>query len=332
MLQEKTEQLFSILDASSTYIAKQLGKSYLESLIDIGESIFQEESVLDMPEQQLADIHKFINDYYAHTFSREEHRRAFQLALLNGMKGQVISGTGMTPDVVCLFTGYLAKRFKANPQVVFDPAVGSGNLLTCLLNQYEQSPYAWATEVDPLLIRLAYVNANLQKHPVELYHQDALKPLPGSEPSADLLVCDLPVGIYPNLEEAKKFSLYEEKDESDDTNELLTHHLLIEQSIRHCQDGAYMIFIVPNSLFTETGADRLRNLISKETYIQSLMQFPTSLFQQGSIHKSLFVIQKKGRDVRKPKEVLLTTLPSFSKQNELSSTIDQIDQWIQQNK
>ena len=58
------------------------------------------------------------------------------------------------------------------------PAVGTGNLLTTILNQLNCPDIrSYGVEIDDLLIRLAYVNANLQNHPLELYRQDSLRPL-----------------------------------------------------------------------------------------------------------------------------------------------------------
>ncbi len=60
-------------------------------------------------------------------------------------------------------------------------------------------------EIDDILIRLAYVNANLQAHPVQLFNQDSLEPL-FIDP-VDAVVCDLPVGYYPNDSRAADYQL-----------------------------------------------------------------------------------------------------------------------------
>jgi len=86
----------------------------------------------------------------------------------------------MTPDSIGLFVSYLMQKFMADydQYSLLDPAVGTGNLLTTILNQQsDQNIHATGIDVDDLLIKLAYAGANLLKHPIQFYNQDALEPL-----------------------------------------------------------------------------------------------------------------------------------------------------------
>lgn len=297
----KLEECFQLLDRSSTFIAKEYNKTYLEALIDTAEQFFQSE------------------EFQRLSLSKENVRRAMQLAILNGMKEEAIPGTGVTPDTVAMLIAYLASRL-STPTAILDPAIGTANLLTCVLNQYDHPRKAYGIEVDATLVRLAYVNTNLQEYPVELYHQDALKPLYIA--SAELTVCDLPVGIYPNEKVAKNYQLYNQE------QPMYTHHLLIEQSLRMTVDGGYLIFLIPNTLFVEPGADRLRQFITEQAYVQAVLQLPNNLFQEGSIFKSIFILQKKGENIKKPNQTLVAQLPSFSSAEAFSKVLDQINEWI----
>src|SRR5699024_11881246 len=60
---------------------------------------------------------------------------------------------------------------------LFDPASGTGNLLFVIMEQIKHELEVYASEVDPLLLKLSLVNANLQKKEVEFFHQDSLSPL-----------------------------------------------------------------------------------------------------------------------------------------------------------
>jgi site-specific DNA-methyltransferase (adenine-specific) len=319
----KVEQGFTIIDQSSTYISQELHKSYLEALIDTTEHLFEKSIVVELTDEQYNHLNQLYQSFEAEEYTSEELRRAFQLASLKGIKEQSITGTGITPDTVAMFIGYMAKKL-VKPTTIFDPAVGSGNLLTCVMNQYEQGIQGVGTEVDPTLVRLAYVNANLQHHQVELFHQDGLKPI--YIPLPQLTICDLPIGVYPNQKVAQKYKLYQEDQET------YTHHLMIEQCIRLTEEGGYMIFLIPNSLFTEPGAEYLRQLITEETYIQALLQLPESMFQEGSIYKSIFILQKKGEPIKKPKQTLMASLPTFSNHEKFTQTLTQINQWIENEK
>lgn len=312
-------EAFKLLDQSSTYISEQLNKSYIEALIDTTEHIFEGQLVVDVTDEQEKALTQMYQKIDLESYTREERRRAFQLASLKGIKEQSMAGSGITPDTVSMFIGYIAKKMM-KPSNIFDPAVGSGNLLTCVMNQYEEPVQGLGTEVDPTMVRLAYMNANLQQHKVELFHQDGLKPL--YIPLVDLVVCDLPLGIYPNQKVAEGYEIYQEK------QDVYTHHLMLEQTIRLTAEGGYLIFLIPNTLFTEPGSDRLRQYITKETYIQALLQLPESLFQEGSIYKSIFILQKKGEHIKKPKQALMASLPTFSNQEKFTEALAQINHWI----
>lgn len=315
------EKCFQLLDESSLFIVKEYGKKYLEALIDTAEQFFQGEPVLEGTPEQEERMASFIKAYRQLGLTKEEIRRGMQLAILKGIKEENIPGTGVTPDAVAMLIAYLVQRFHAHAKIILDPAMGAANLLTSVLNQFSiKDQSAYGLEVDPTLIRLAYVNTNLQEHGIELYHQDALKPV--LVPPAELIVCDLPIGLYPNEEVAKSYELYSE------TSPVYTHHLLIEQSLRLAQEGGYLFLLIPNSLFVEPGADRLRQLITREAYIQALLELPKSLFQEGSIYKSIFILQKKGKQVHKPKQTLIVSLPSFSNAKEFSKVLDQINYWL----
>ncbi|WP_025026633.1 class I SAM-dependent methyltransferase [Caldalkalibacillus mannanilyticus] len=295
---QKMERCFNLLDQSTIKRSQEQHCSYLDALIEVADD----------------------QEIETGEYSNEDVRRAMQLAILKGMKEHSIVGTGITPDSVAMFMAHLAQKFIEQPQVIFDPAVGSANLLTCVLNQYKSPISSYGVEVDSTLVRLAYVNSNLQKHGVELFHQDSLKPL--YIPKAQLVISDLPVGIYPNLEIAKKYTLFNE------IAEMYTHHLLIEQCINFTEENGYMILLIPNSLFVEQGAEKLRSLVTEQTHIQGILQLPVSLFQEGSIQKSIFILQKKGKDSIKPKQVLMASLPSFTNKESFARSLDQIHQWI----
>lgn len=159
------------------------------------------------------------------------------------MKESVQPNHQMTPDAVGMLVGYLVNKFVTKPSyLLLDPAIGTGNLLTTVINQQEgKAIESIGIEIDDLLIKLAYINANLQQHPIQLYNQDSLEPL--FIELADAVVSDLPVGYYPNDVRANDFQLKSEKGHS------YAHHLFIEQSIKYTKEGGYLFFLIPNGLF-----------------------------------------------------------------------------------
>lgn len=314
------EALFELIDQSTLLLAQAKGNNYLEALIDSAEQLFQKEIFISLSPDEESQLKKLYCSYEEQAYTKEERRRAFQLAVLKGMKDLSIPvGSVVTPDAVVMFIAYLAKKL-VKPAVVLDPAVGTGNLLTGVLNQYTHSLTSFATEVDSTLVRLAYVNANLQQHSLDIYHQDGLKDL--YIPPVDLIVCDLPVGIYPNQKVAKAYRLYEPE------NEPYTHQLLMEKAIELTKAGGYLIFLIPNSLFVEPGSQKLRTLLTETTYIQALLQLPDSLFQDGSVHKSIFILQKKGEPMSRRRETLIAQMPSFTDVQAFTRMLQKVEDWI----
>jgi site-specific DNA-methyltransferase (adenine-specific) len=242
------------------------------------------------------------------------------------MKESVQPNHQMTPDAVGMLVGYLVNKFVTKPSYrLFDPAIGTGNLLTTVINQQEgKAIESIGIEIDDLLIKLAYINANLQQHPIQLYNQDSLEPL--FIELADAVVSDLPVGYYPNDVRAADFQLKSENGHS------YAHHLFIEQSIKYTKEGGYLFFLIPNGLFESEEAPKLHEFLKEHAYIQAILQLPLTMFRHENAAKSVLILQKKGEQAKAPKQVLLVNLPSLSNGHQVEKTLQKIDQWIRENK
>jgi site-specific DNA-methyltransferase (adenine-specific) len=210
---------------------------------------------------------------------------------------------------------------EANPTLL-DLAVGSANLLTAVLNQLSEGVQGIGVDVDDLMVRLAYTNANLQQRELELFHQDALSSL--LIDPADVVIIDLPVGYYPDEETAKAFQVAKEKGKS------YSHHLMIEQSLHYLKPGGYGLYIIPNLLFEEDTDKKLYGFIQKEAHILGVLQLPASMFKTKEQARSLLLLQKQGDGAVQPKQALLAQLPSFSNKEALSKVLSQIHAWFQE--
>ncbi|WP_449621485.1 class I SAM-dependent methyltransferase [Robertmurraya sp. Marseille-Q9965] len=321
------EDLFSVINDTATILQEELSITFLESLAETGENIFQntilQEDLSELTEKRLRKSYESLQ-LNAHT--AEEIRKSFQLAILKGMKESAQPNHQMTPDAVGLLVGYLVNKFVTKSTYrLFDPAVGTGNLLTTVMNQQlDKEIDGMGIDIDELLIKLAYVNANLQQHPVELFNQDSLEPL--FIELADAVVSDLPVGYYPNDVRANDFQLKSEKGHS------YAHHLFIEQSLNYTKPGGYLFFIIPNGLFESEEAPKLHQYLKETSHIQGILQLPLSMFRQQNAAKSILILQKKGEDVKAPKQVLLVNLPSLSNGVQVESILSKIDVWMAENK
>jgi len=322
---QTVETLFSIFDSSAVVLRKELDVTYLEALVETGDNLF-EGAILqeELSEAAIERLNREYSTFNEETYKGEEIRKAFQLAILKGMKEGVQANHEMTPDAVGMFMSYLFHKFMKgqNEITVLDPAIGTGNLMTTVFNSAQENitMSGFGVEVDEVLIKLALVNANLQKHAIEFFHQDGLAPL-YIDP-VDAVISDLPIGYYPNEIGASEYKLKADEGMS------YAHHLFIEQSVKHTKEGGYLFFLVPNFIFESDQAPKLHAFIKETCFIQGLLQLPVSMFKNEKNAKSIFVLQKKGPSVTMPKQALLVELPKFSNMKAMEDIMDQLNTWF----
>lgn len=322
---QAVETLFSIFDSSTVVLRKELDVTYLEALVETGDNLF-EGAILqeELSESTIERLNREYSTFNEETYKGEEIRKAFQLAILKGMKEGVQANHEMTPDAVGMFMSYLFHKFMQGQKeiTVLDPAIGTGNLMTTLFNsaKEELTMSGFGVEVDEVLIKLALVNANLQKHAIEFFHQDGVAPL-YIDP-VDAVVSDLPIGYYPNEIVASEYTLKANEGMS------YAHHLFIEQSVKHTKEGGYLFFLVPNFIFESDQAPKLHAFIKETCFIQGLLQLPVSMFKNEKNAKSIFVLQKKGQGVTMPKQALLVELPKFSNMKAMENIMNQLNTWF----
>ncbi|OIK16905.1 hypothetical protein BIV60_01885 [Bacillus sp. MUM 116] len=320
------EELFTVFNQTALVIQEELECSFLEALAETGENLFQG-SILqeELSELTVKRLEKHYEEIHLGKYSNEEIRKAYQLVILKGMQENVQPNHQMTPDTVGMLFGFLVQKFvSAQSLRMLDLAVGTGNLLTTVLNHLQKDIISIGVDIDDLLIKLAYVNANLQKHPVELFNQDSLEPL-FIDP-VDVAIGDLPVGYYPNDVRAADYQLHEKEGHS------YSHHLFIEQSVRHTKEGGYLFFLIPNTLFESEQAGELHEYFKENVIIQGLLQLPISMFKNKNTAKSILVLQKKGEGVQPPKQALLVNLPTLSNAAEMDKILLKMDKWFIENK
>jgi site-specific DNA-methyltransferase (adenine-specific) len=322
------ENLFNTLDETALILQEELACTYLEAIAESGENLFHGDILQDeLTELTTKRLQKKYSEAGLENMEKEQIRKALQLAILKGMKESSQPNHQMTPDAIGMFLSYLTGKFTKGSQDLrlLDPAIGTGNLLTTVLNGLSDKKVASVgVDVDDLLVKLAYIGANLQKHPLELFNQDSLEPL-FIDP-VDLVISDLPVGYYPNDLRAADYELQSDKGHS------YSHHLFIEQSVKHTKPGGYLLFLVPNHLFESEEAKKLHGYFKEHVYIQGLLQLPMSLFKNEQSAKSILILQKKKDDVKPPKEVLMANMPSLSNPKAMENMLAKMDQWFKENK
>ncbi|OES44140.1 class I SAM-dependent methyltransferase [Domibacillus iocasae] len=324
MTQELTvEKLFTVMNESAELMSRLLSISYLEALGETAENLFHgyvvQEELNEMDEKRLQ---KLYSEVQLEHYSKEAIRKSYQLAILKGMKENVQPNHQMTPDSIGLFIAYLLRKSIGTTKTftLLDPTIGTGNLVTTVLNEFDGKVEAHGVDLDDVLLKLAYAGANLLHHPITLYNQDALEPL--LIDPVDVVVCDLPVGYYPNDNRASSYRL------KADTGHSYAHHLFIEQSLQHTKPGGQLFFVIPNGLFESPEAKKLQSFLTEEAYIEGVIQLPETLFKNKQAAKSILMIRKKAPGVKKPKEVLLAAMPSLTDKKATAAIIQKIDRWF----
>lgn len=316
------EILFEWMDKTTHMIEQHQNESYLDSLGIVLDMLFYQQVSSEFDDILEMKLMKQLQHVNMESFSREEINKATQLVILKGMRNGIQPNHQMTPEAIALFIGYLAAKFmqSKDPIRIFDPVCGTANLFTIVLNQLQRKFQAYASEVDPTLIRIAAGNANLQKLSIEFFHQDSLRPF--MIDPVDLLVADLPVGYYPNEDIANLYQLKADEGHS------YAHHLLIEQSINYTKEAGYLFFLIPEFLFNSEQSERLYTYLSKHAHIVGVIKLPESAFISKKDIKSILILQKKGTHTKGPKQPLLVDLPSFSNEAAMADIMNKINQWF----
>ncbi|WP_230974013.1 class I SAM-dependent methyltransferase [Cerasibacillus terrae] len=319
------ENLYSWLDATANILEKHREEPYLECLAQAMDLLFFQEVPTSGNEILDNKLQKALNEIQPIHFEQLEIRKAVQLAILKGMKDATQQQHLMTPEAVALFTGYVAEKLMGNKEktTIFDPACGTSNLLTTVISQFNHKVEAYGNDIDPTLIQLSLASANLQKMDIEFFKQDSMRPF--LIDPVDLVVSDLPVGYYPDDVRASEFEL------KADDGQSYAHHLLIEQSLMYTKEAGYLIFLIPNFLFTSDQAEKLHQFLREHAHIVGLLQLPESIFKTDKNTKSILVLQKKGEHTSTPKQPLLVQLPSFKNEAAMADIVKQMNQWFLEN-
>lgn len=296
-----TEKIFSFIDA----YAESTEVLYLEAIIDICQKWLSGQS---QPE---------VSD----TVTKEDIRRGIQLAVLKGMKQNVQPNHQMTPDSIGMLIGHIAGKLATGEQgiTLLDPAAGTGNLLYTVMNTIENDVTATAIEIDDLLVRLSAVTAELLEHPVTFYVQDALRPL--FVDPVDITISDLPVGFYPDDENALNYEMMPAEGHA------YAHHLFIEQSMKHTKPGGHGVFIIPANLFESDQSPTLHPYLKKQTNIRAVIQLPDSLFKNVAHAKSILILQKPLPESKVAHDVLLAKVPNMTDKHAMALFLQKIDIW-----
>ncbi|ODJ58128.1 class I SAM-dependent methyltransferase [Brochothrix thermosphacta] len=323
------EELFEQLDQAIEPLKKTEGITYLEAVYQTAENIFEHKVLQENMNPELSQkLLEQYNNIQLEEVPAEVIRRAYQLVLLKGLReDEIQTNHQMTPDSIGFIMGYLVDKFTANTKdvTIFDPAVGTGNLLMTVHNQMKERESISMTgvEVDDLLVSLSYAGANLQHTPMRLIHQDGLSNL--LIDPVDAVVSDLPIGYYPNDEGAKSFELRQDEGHS------FAHLLFVEQAFNYLKSGGHAVLLLPSNILAGEVGKQLNAYVQQNGSLEMVLQLPDSLFKQKEAVKSIVVFRKKSEEVQPAKDVLISQLPNLSDAKKMLAIIKKLEEWFKNN-
>lgn len=311
-----------------------LNSSYLDAMLENAENIIDDNTVRvenGVPDKETqAKLEKIYQQLDLKNAKAEAIRQLIQLSFLKVIRKDAIQANHqMTPDTIGLLMAFLIEKVTQNTKLetIFDPTVGTANLLTTVINQLDKDEHGnikgFGIDNDDSMLSVASVNVALQHANVDLFHQDAIDAL--DIPQCDLAVSDLPIGYYPLDDNTKDYRTRAKEGHS------YVHHLLIEQSMNYLKPGSFGVFLVPSSLFQTKETEGFVKWIHSVAYLQGFVNLPSELFANPAAQKSILLLQRHGGNAKQATKVLLGEFPSFKDQKNFARFMQEINDWVATN-
>lgn len=160
-------------------------------------------------EATVKKVEALYQELLALELEKEDWRKLTQLVLLKGSKTESLQPNHqLTPDSIGFLFVFLIEQLtlkKEQPLDILDIAVGMGNLLLTTVINLQAANYTVkgiGVDNDETLLAIAASDSLLMDEEIQLFHQDSLQDL--LVDPVDYVIGDLPVGYYPNDQQAEK--------------------------------------------------------------------------------------------------------------------------------
>ncbi len=303
--QDNIEQLFSVLDESSTLYAGHTQITYLEGILKTCENVLANE-ILPMEDEILQKkLFNLLDNINHQEYQKEEIRKAFQLCVLKAMKLQNLSNENITPDTIGIFIAYLVEKLlpECDKLTILDPLVGTGNLLVTVANNLKLASTLVGVDNNHDSYRLARALMGMSDYNDDIYFQDTLS---FENASAGLLVTDFP------LEDFSENSYF--------PYDVLIHH---HQNLK---DDATVIIVVSDSFFDVSDNKNFKEDILSLYLAIGLIQLPRDIFKKQGKH--ILILKKKTDTTLQNENFLIAEIPSFEDREEMLKVIGRINNWF----
>jgi hypothetical protein len=201
---------------------------------------------------------------------------------------------------VGVFITYLINKLYNNKNIhIFDPLVGTGNLIAIIANSLESDVSLTGIDYDLNSYKLTSALFDMLGYGDQVYCQDTVS-FKGN--LADLIVSDFS-GI-----------------DKDDVYEIIKHH--------ECNivEGGFLIGIFDEEVVSEEVLIEKAKGLNNLWKLFGLIKLPKGILKNQN--KSILVLQRNGENVIQPNRFLLVDLPDFKAESELKIVINQMNDWF----
>ena len=232
-------------------------------------------------------------------------RKAFQLYILQAFKDDQIVSPEMTPDAIGYFIHYLIQKlFKTMPAVIFDPLIGTGNLMATIA-EHDEDLSVVGVDLNDRLLELARNYLDALDIPHQLYHQDTLS---FEERQFPLIVTD--------------FQIHRK-----DLKGPYTPYYVVLHHLNNLEPEGYFIALIENDFFATAAAEKFKELLIQEAHLYGLLKLDESLFKNHP--KSILILKKKRFPEEKIDRFLVADIPSFTDSEAMSHTLHRLNTWFE---
>ena len=271
------------------------------------------ESLVDYLELKNDDEYFEIVDNY----KKEDIQKVYQFLLLKALKELNNPSYDITPEIIAMYVTHLVECIFGEKAIsVCDLASGSGNFLIHIANMIKGEKELTAVDVDADYVKLEQSIFNLLELEVEIFNQDALKPI--NIPPQDVVVSDTPLGYYADEDNSLNYKLCSSDGYS------LNGMLFLEQVSNYIKQDGVGILVVPKSIMELS--DGLKKFIEQDINLNAFITLPQEMFKTSSQQKAIMIITKKEQNIL-PKQVFLAQIPSYQNKTQYAKFIEEFRAW-----
>ncbi|HRX92290.1 MAG TPA: N-6 DNA methylase [Candidatus Izemoplasmatales bacterium] len=298
--QSNIETTFHVIDEVATFFSEKKQLRYLDGVV---------KACLILSKDEEADCDGLGNIIIKMSEIEpkpEELRKAYQLAVLKAFRSEFRSNALVTPDTIGIFISYLIGKLmpKRQNMVVFDPLVGSGNLLATVADNLGKAIKVIGIDNDQDCAMLAGALMKLigQDADIRLAETCGVKGI-----GADVIITDFPF--------------------AKETDEEYFPYKVLNSHHENLKSDGYVIAVIPNDFFDVTEARDYRKTILDKYTAVGLIKLPDDLFRK--LGKSILILKKKNETPKKKDEnFLVASIPSFVNSEEFKKTLGYINDWF----